>query len=163
MTLKEKLIALNIVVIVYAMKEEEYEEYLAEAPECWKLPYNIIEEYLPAIIFINDKTWDEMKMKGFFDYYLEKQAEYPEKYRITQEESKIAKYIIEKEVLTEEFWTSVHVLIEQNEILKNDFSDFMIEKAKEFLNEIGFKKPMELSRMEFNTRLKQGFRTLYYY
>lgn len=160
MTVKEKLMAFNIVAIVYAMDEEGYEEYLAEALECWKLPYNIIEEYLPAVILINDKTFDKEKMKEFFDYYLKKQIGYPEVYRIAQEEAKMAKYIIEKEIATQEFWSSISVLIQENEIKKSKHSEFILQKAEEFLEETELKKVTELTNEEFTAKVKEGFRII---
>lgn len=160
MTLKEKLMAFSIVAMVYAMDEEGYEEYLEDAPECWKLPYNVIEEYLPAVILINDKTFDKEKMKEFFDYYLKKQIEYPEAYRIVQEEAKIAQYIIEKEITTQEFWSSISVLIQENEIQKNEHSEFILQKAEEFLEEIEIKKLTELTNEEFTAKVKEGFRII---
>jgi len=160
MTVKEKLMAFSIIAVVYAMDEGGYEEYLAEAPECWKLPYKIIEEYLPAVILINDKTFEKEKMKEFFDYYLKRQLEYPEAYRMVQEEAKIAQYIIEKEITTQEFWSSISVLIQENEIQKSKHSEFILQKAEEFLKEIESKKVTELTNEEFTAKVKEGFRII---
>lgn len=162
MTLKEKLVAFNAVVMFYVMDELELDEYVLEVPEAWKLPYILIEEYIFAIVFINDMTFDKEKMKEFFEYYLEKQVEYPEEYKIAEEEVKIANYIIQKEILEQRFWNSVFVLIKTNAVPKNKFSKFILEKAKEFIENSESKKISELSPENLAIKVKEGFKIIYF-
>lgn len=127
MTKEEKNAIAVLVLRMYSMTREEYEMMIDEgASESWQLPYMYIQEYIPALIFVINKTLNYKAILKFWNYCYRKA---PNDCKISKQEYYIVKTIIRKELDNREFCESLR-LFKTYENIRNDLECEIIDETK---------------------------------
>lgn len=130
---------------VYQLDEEAYEEYVEDAPDCWMLPYMYIEEFIPAFALISNELMVSDAMIDFWNDYFEYQDNQPEDCRIPKHVWAVTRRILIEETNRKEFWGNMNLYVTQNSIVKSfDLRDEaaysvltkrLLEQARKFVIE----------------------------